>query len=485
MFAKLTRGRFAAASVAVALVGGSLALVQPVGAAGLPSGCSATTTLVTCTGTFDHSNWIIEKPAAGWNGTLLLYSHGFRPATSGNHSAQDAPTGVYGPYAKSALLAQGYALAGSSYARNGAAVADGVQADLQLLTIFRQKIGTPARTYAWGESMGGLITELLAERYPSLVSGAAPLCGVLSGLLPVSDAFLDAAVAAKVFFYPKLKLLGYATNAEAANNFAAVEKAVSAQLSDPATAAPTLGRLIGVDALLGLPLQTRFFNGVSQTSLAKAAAESFLTQVGYAILGSRDVVSRAGGNPVTNVGVDYRRYVTTAATARFTAYGFSKYLLSAYATTLNTRAARVAAVPAARARIAALTPSGFLRRATLTMHTEFDPLVTASNEALFGRRVAAQRRTGLLVQTYIAPPAYGDVVTDANGGYVSGAAPYGAGHCNFSAQQYVAVVTTLDRWVRSHVRPVGAAVSNVFTAVGAAGLDPAFAPLGWPRPGVR
>src|SRR6185312_5859502 len=57
----------------------------------------------------DGTTWIADLPAQ-WNGTLLLYSHGF-----GNLTAADAPD----PATATALLARGYALAGSSYDPNG------------------------------------------------------------------------------------------------------------------------------------------------------------------------------------------------------------------------------------------------------------------------------------------------------------------------------------------------------------------------------
>jgi hypothetical protein len=53
--------------------------------------------------------WVADVPV-NWNGTLLLYSHGFGPLT-----ALDAPD----PATQAALLARGYALAGSSYDPNG------------------------------------------------------------------------------------------------------------------------------------------------------------------------------------------------------------------------------------------------------------------------------------------------------------------------------------------------------------------------------
>ena len=43
-------------------------------------------------------------------------------------------------------------------------------------------IRKPARAYVWGSSLGGLVTEQLAER-ASWVDGAAPMCGVVGGSL--------------------------------------------------------------------------------------------------------------------------------------------------------------------------------------------------------------------------------------------------------------------------------------------------------------
>jgi len=57
----------------------------------------------------DGTTWIADVPA-NWNGTLSLYSHGFGPLV-----AADAPTTA----TRTALLARGYALAGSSYDPNG------------------------------------------------------------------------------------------------------------------------------------------------------------------------------------------------------------------------------------------------------------------------------------------------------------------------------------------------------------------------------
>src|SRR5260370_24507505 len=79
------------------------------------------------TGTIDGSNFIIEIPAT-WNGTLVLYSHGYRTPGSA-FPAVDAG----GPSTHNWLLANGYALAGSSYSTNGWAVNDAFHDQIALL----------------------------------------------------------------------------------------------------------------------------------------------------------------------------------------------------------------------------------------------------------------------------------------------------------------------------------------------------------------
>src|SRR3954447_181838 len=84
-----------------------------------PTGPSCTNNAVTCkTGTTpDGSTWKIEVPL-NWNGTLLLYSHGYEPPLGPNQPADDFADRTAADY----LLAHGFALAGSSYPNTGWAV---------------------------------------------------------------------------------------------------------------------------------------------------------------------------------------------------------------------------------------------------------------------------------------------------------------------------------------------------------------------------
>ena len=89
---------------------------------------------------------MLDAPA-NFNGTLLVWSHGytFTPVPGSN-----APT----PAVRDALLAQGYALIGSSYAGGGAgwAVPQGVKAGVEAISIAKARLGAASvqRVYAWG-----------------------------------------------------------------------------------------------------------------------------------------------------------------------------------------------------------------------------------------------------------------------------------------------------------------------------------------------
>ena len=257
---------------------------------------------------------MLDAPAA-FNGTLLVWSHGYTFTPVG---ASNAPTAAV----REALLAQGFGLIGSSYADGGAGwvTTQGVRAGVEAIGIAKKRLGASkvTRVYAWGNSLGGLITQTLAESRPGLVDGVAPLCGVLAGTNRNLDLALDVAVGVKQFFYPKLRLRGFASRAQAEAHFAAASAAVLRQLADPATQAGATGRVLGLAALSGTSARTVKYNGVGTTSAVGGATESLLTALNYATVGRYDIEQRVGGNPSTNIGTDYRERVTSAALTRFT-----------------------------------------------------------------------------------------------------------------------------------------------------------------------
>src|SRR6185437_687352 len=79
------------------------------------------------------------------------------------------------------MLANGFALAGSSYATTGWAVHEALPDQIAVLDQFDALVAHPKRTIAWGHSLGGMITAGLIQRYPERFDAALPMCGVLSG----------------------------------------------------------------------------------------------------------------------------------------------------------------------------------------------------------------------------------------------------------------------------------------------------------------
>jgi len=394
-------------------------------------------------GTTRNGAWVLDVPTA-FNGTLLVWSHGYTFTPVG---AADAPTAAV----RDALLSEGFAVAGSSYRGGGAgwAVNDGVAAGRELIGIAKTRIGARkvTKVYAWGNSLGGLITQTLAERHPGLVDGVAPLCGVLAGTNKNLDLALDVAVAVKQFFYPPLKLTRYSSAAQAQANVDSAMKAILAGLADPSKQPTTVGRLLGTTAIMNASSKTRDFSGSSLNSSVAAAVETIQTALTYGTVGRYDIEQRVGGNPSSNIGVDYRKRVSAAALARFQSFGFAPGLLKAYAKTMQAFGGRVAANKAARRRANGMgNPTGQLRDKTVTMHTQYDPLVLVQNEHVFATRVAAQHRSARLHQLWVVPPAS---YADGSPASSTDGAPYGAGHCNFATSDYLAAVHALDGWVRT------------------------------------
>ncbi len=423
-------------------------------------------------GTINGANWVAAVPAV-WNGTVLLWNHGIRLPTSTDRSAEISPLGTDGS-AEGALLAKGYALLGSSYRSQGFAVRDAVNDDLALLGSFRRSHPATKRVIVWGASLGGLVTETIAEEHPTLFAGAAPGCGVLAGAVPIADQTLDTALMVKAILLPSLRVGGYTSDAQAAAAQKALQQGILALLANPATQTGTLGRLLAIATLQGLPYKTESYNGQSLPSLGGAVAQGVITQASAAILNSRDSILKSGGVVAGNVGTSYAKKATTAAIARFESLGLPGSLLRSYAATIDRRITRVTPSAAARA-VARLNgaPTGLLKVPTVTMHTENDPFVTASNEALFALRVAARGAGAKLLQLYVAPPTYADKSATSAG------APYGAGHCVFTSRQWVAQLATLEAFVKTRVKPSASTVASLWSTAGAKGLDRGFRPLPW------
>ena len=123
----------------------------------------------------DGSTYVMDVPA-NWNGTVLLYSHGYVPDGLPN-PARNAPSDAV----RSTLLDAGYAQIGSSYPETGWVVERALPDQIATIDLFRERFGRPRRTIAWGTSLGGMITTGLAERHGHRFAGTLAMCGLEQG----------------------------------------------------------------------------------------------------------------------------------------------------------------------------------------------------------------------------------------------------------------------------------------------------------------
>lgn len=190
-------GRKTLAALAAAALVAALALTPA------SSGAQATTSQHLTGTTSDGSQWIADVPSP-WNGTVLLYSHGFGPLV-----AADAPD----PTTQQYLLQEGYALVGSSYDPNGSwwaldtAVGDQFAA---LSALETQLPAAPRHVIAFGTSMGGLISALEAEQPRTPINGSLTTCGIVAGGVQLNNYQLDGEYAiSQLLGSGNLKLVGF------------------------------------------------------------------------------------------------------------------------------------------------------------------------------------------------------------------------------------------------------------------------------------
>jgi pimeloyl-ACP methyl ester carboxylesterase len=360
------------------------------------------------------------------------------------------------------MLGHGYALAGSSYASTGWAIADALPDQIGTLDTFGGLYGKPKTTVAWGHSLGGIITAGLIQDYPNRFNAALPMCGVLSGGVATWNTALDAEFAFQKLIDPAVQIVNITS--PAANLQAAETAGAQAQATPQGRA-----RLALVSALGDTP-------GWFDPTAPEPAANDYTAQEANQFLWGSQVTfpfvfafraeleARASGNPSWNTDVNYFSDLAKSAdfkevVALYQAAGLSltKDLLA-----LN-GAQRVKANPKAEAYlIKNISFNGRISVPVLTMHTTGDGLVVPENEKAYRSAVDRAFRGNLLRQVFV----------------------HRAGHCTFTPAETVTAVQTLENRLATgqwHV-PSPAAMNdqaaalgpqlNIFT--GGAATPPAF-----------
>ena len=364
----------------------------------------------------DGASYIISVPS-NWNGTLVLYSHGYVFPGDPN-PARDAGD----PLTRAALLQQGYALAGSSYSQAGWALQQAFQDQIALLDLFDATFGNPTRTIAWGHSLGGIITAGLVQLFPGRFAGALPMCGVLAGGVGTWNQALDSAFAFDVLLAENKLSIVHITDPKGA--FGQGEAILAAAQQTAAGRA----RIALVAALADIP-------GWIDPASPEPASKDFTAQeqnqflweskvdFAFAFFARPELEARAGGNPSWNTGVNYRKQLELSAESSEVVALYKQAGLD-----LNKDLGTLAAAPRITADSQAVNYlsnfiifNGNLSIPVLTMHTTGDGLVVNQDEQAYASVVRTEGNNSLLRQIFV----------------------HRAGHCAFTPAETLTAFQTL------------------------------------------
>ena len=401
----------------------------------LAAGFAAAQGPVDTMGEINGAPYRIAIPA-NWNGTLLVYGHGYRdkadhPGEVDNRIADIAPNAALA----TALLAQGYALAGSAYRDNGWEVEGGIH-DLKDLTVyFRDTYGKPDETIIWAFSMGTFIAFESMEKFGGIYDGALCACAGGAGSTQSWDSTADLALAYDVIFGVPASWGNPGDVRDDIDFEAEVFPKLLAEVSNPANFPKyEFIRLVGGTPGRGIAAPAGFY------------PNWLFTDMFFAMEARSELERRAGGPVVQNLDRDYN--LTAAERAYLMGLGLPGTVIDAWLAQMNGQ--RIFEAPKYSRnyleRYANYT--GRILNPVLTMHTIVDPLVVVGQEREYAETVASAGRSRLLKQVYTT----------------------GVGHCNFSGPQLLTALGAIKAWVETGMKPADAA----FPA--ALGFDTTFVP---------
>jgi hypothetical protein len=388
------------------------------------------------TGTLpDGATWVADLPAQ-WNGTLLLYSHGFGPLT-----AADAPD----PTTQAALLARGYALAGSSYDPSGPewALDSAVRDQFQTLRAVEGTVlpAIPRYVIAVGTSMGGLVSALEAQDGAREVGrgrlagetlridGALTTCGIVAGAVNLNNYQLDGEYALAQLLLPgqNVQLVRFANADDALATATTLGNAAAQAQQTPAGRARLSLALAFLNAEDGLTTPAAPDPATLEADQYQAEFTGSFSTLDFIEEGRPSIDQAAGGSATWTAGVNFAAVLARSpyrheVTALYKTAGLS---LPADLGTL-TRDADITADPGAvRSLSRTSVPTGRLAVPELDLHTISDQLVPVQQENYYARTVQAAGSANLLRQAFVAS----------------------VGHCDFSPAELVAGVLAIGQRV--------------------------------------
>jgi len=501
----------------------------PVAANAAPA-CDGKSPIQTCVGaTSDGAPYAMQVPA-NFNGTVALYSHGYRynvdiPAAIpliGGYKITNTPEPVPGGNAEVAkyFFSQGIAIVGSGFARQGWNPDSAIKTNVELIDTFKKQFPKTTKVVAWGSSLGGVITQGLAEKHPELVSAVAPMC-MADNIGPQLTMAGDFLWGVKVLFDPTIKGGNYSAGAAGvAESYADLGKVftvmgkLQAALATgawpdtssatgkalQAAGVPSRSALLLLGLMAGLPTQSAHFDSISgpegalkltfplALSPALAILENGTNAAALAVLATQDVENQVGGAIFDNTKTDYaaridgERVIYNAALSGNTVIDALLGALSP----ANPDAPRATANAAAVAKMKTLhVNTGKINVPTILMVGTADPITPAGASQrlvdLYAEQYAAEKAAA--VKAYqstrdyktpanklsmlwsITPSSY-TKFTAAGSPITSVPAAPGTNHCNFTSSQLLLVAKSLVTASSTGKLPSG---GSFYTAVRKAG----------------
>jgi hypothetical protein len=523
------------------------------------------------TGKLGTTTFKIQMPTK-FNGTVLVYSHGYRvgtpvPAALAVPLGLNDPTGyvatkvpafaaafgtdvayVGAPLADIApsatvrdnLLAQGYALSGVGYAKQGWATAEGVEANELLMGYIRNGgISGVKKTMTWGTSLGGLIAATVAERNPKTVAGVLADCAPLMGPQQAFSGAMTVLYTWKSTIAPTLRVANYESYTQALTDLGTVltvltgypaKTGVNSALGFPIAQANMLGGLMA-----GLPTKSTVYDGqtvnpayatlgtlaavsagYSPASAGASTAGAMLENVGAAaalgILGRYELEQRVraisgmaatdSANFNDNVNVQYSELLSREQRGEFgdTLNAGAVNLngmLNAIDATKGSTTLRYPANPVAVKVVQALpAPKGIYANPTVLLTTSYDPIVAPANTFdYYAKLMASAKKAGTtakVAQYYTMPVEDGYTKFAPDGkspdAKASAAANIsGVGHCAFSLDNWGAVtksVATLNALTNAKTTAAVKTAKSIGYGGPAVNGDGFYVPEALKRPGI-
>jgi hypothetical protein len=366
----------------------------------------------------DGALWAASVPPK-WNGVLIAFAPGGAPLKT--PKIVEAP-----PALRPLLLAQGYALLGSSYSADGWNPLRAADDKLAAITqgkaaLATAKLGAPRQTLLLGMSYGGLVTAMATEHGAGVLDGTVPMCGLVIG----GEDLANRQLAAEYVFDRLLeagapKLTGFTTAADLAPTIAKLDAAMHVSQQSPQ------GRARASLAFAFLRLPQWSGHGDKPTD-----PPAQLDMIGF-MEGSRlDLETQAHGNPSRTSGIDFRTaFKQLPASQRqevSTLYQQAGLDVRADLATL-TKDAAISPDPTALAWVRQTSvPSGTLPIPVLAIQDVADPVAPPDFLRVYGARARQAHKADLLRTATVDS----------------------GGHCNFKPSEVQAALRIMQTRVAS------------------------------------